>query len=181
MILELKAHEQRRVRKLHRRLTKNLNRRIRYAEQRGRTYTPDKEIIQKRLYCFFLMDTLKRYFLRDFAFLRDTNCWRKQEGYCDISPPEPSEITGILDGSFPVELLPDELTDCEPDELDEENDDWWETVRNEGQLLDYLEGTGFYGWSVSLYEYKTYYYVFHDAGVSEYDTYREAKKQIRWA
>ena len=45
MILELKAHEQRRVRKLHRRLTKNLNRRIRYAEQRGRTYTPDKEII----------------------------------------------------------------------------------------------------------------------------------------
>ena len=142
MILELRAHEQRRVRKLHLRLTKNLNQRRRYAEQRGRTYTPDKETIQKRLYCFFLMDTLQRYFLRDLAFLRDANCWNKQEGYCDISPPEPSEITGILEGSFPVELLPDALPDCEPDELDEENDDWWETVRNEGQQYPGLNSFG---------------------------------------
>ena len=49
------------------------------------------------------------------------------------------------------------------------------------KIVGNLEGTGFYGWSVSLYEYKTYYYVFHEAGVTEYDTYREAKKQIRWA
>jgi len=181
MILELKAHEQRRVRKLHRKLTKNLNQRKRYAERRGRTFTPDKEPIRKRLYCAYLMDTLQRYYLRDLAFLRDPHCWTKQHGYCDISSPEQEEVMTLLAGTFPLELLPDEPTNLEPDEPDEESEDWWEHLRENGQLLDYLEGTGFYGWSVSLYEYKGYYYVFHEAGVSEYDTYREAKKQIRWA
>jgi hypothetical protein len=181
MIFELKAHEQRRVRKLHQKITRSLNQRRRYAEQRGRIFKPDQDSIQKRFYCYYLKKSLDRYYLRDLAFLRDPECWGKQEGYCDISSPESAETREFLGGSFPAELLPDELPDPEEDELGDEYEDWERYIRDEGQLLDSLEGTGFYGWSVSLYEYKSYYYVFHEAGFSEYDTYREAKKQIRWA
>ncbi|MBT6727327.1 MAG: hypothetical protein HN867_14620 [Deltaproteobacteria bacterium] len=43
-----------------------------------------------------------------------------------------------------------------------------------------MEGTAFTEWQVDLYEYKDNHYVFHDAEVDAYDTYREAKKQTRW-
>lgn len=39
--MDLKAYEKRRVRELYRRITKNLNSRRRYAERKGRSYTPD--------------------------------------------------------------------------------------------------------------------------------------------
>ena len=39
--MDLKAYEKRRVRDLYRRITKNLNSRRRYAERKGRSYTPD--------------------------------------------------------------------------------------------------------------------------------------------
>jgi len=35
-----------------------------------------------------------------------------------------------------------------------------------------MEGTGFTAWQVDLYYYLGTYYVFHDAVVDEYDTYR---------
>ena len=39
--MDLKANEKRRVRELYRRITKNLNSRRRYAERKGRSFTPD--------------------------------------------------------------------------------------------------------------------------------------------
>ena len=39
--MDLKAYEKRRVRELYRRITKNLNSRRRYAERKGRSFTPD--------------------------------------------------------------------------------------------------------------------------------------------
>ena len=41
--MDLKAYEKRRVRELYRRITKNLNSRRRYAERKGRSFTPDQE------------------------------------------------------------------------------------------------------------------------------------------
>ena len=166
--MDLKAYEKRRVRELYRRITKNLNSRRRYAERKGRTFTPDPESIRKRFYCYYLLDTLDRFYLRDLAFLRDPDCWKKKDGFCDISFPESSERSELLGNSF-------------SDEPNEESEDWWDFLRENANHLDSLEGTGFTGWQVDLYEYKGTYYVFHEAGVDEYDTYREAKKQIRWA
>ena len=40
--MDLKAYEKRRVRELYRRITRNLNRRRRYAERKGRSFTPDQ-------------------------------------------------------------------------------------------------------------------------------------------
>jgi len=179
--MELKGYEQRRVRELYRRINRNLNQRRRYAEQRGRTFTPDQDSIRKRFYCCYLMDTLDRYYQSDLAFLRDSECWHREEGLCDISSPDSWELKKLLGSSFPEELLPNQVPERDPDEPDEESDDWWEFLRNNANHLDHLEGTGFTGWAVDLYEYKGTYYVFHDAGVDEYDTYREAKKQVRWA
>ena len=85
--MDLKAYEKRRVRELYRRITKNLNSRRRYAERKARRFTPDQESICKRFYCYYLLDTLDRYYHRDLAFLRDPNCRGKQEGFCDISFP----------------------------------------------------------------------------------------------
>ena len=179
--MDLKGYEKRRVRALYRRITRNLNSRRRDATSKGRSFTPDSESIRKRFYCYNLMDTLDRYYLRDLAFLRDPTCWNKQDGFCDISFPEPLERSELLGSSFPEELLPEQLSENDPDEPNEESDDWWEFLRQNADHLDSLEGAGFTGWQVDLYEYKGTYYVFHDAGVDEYDTYREAKKQIRWA
>ena len=173
--MDLKAYEKRRVWELYRRITKNLNSRRRYAERKGCSFTPDQESIRKRFYCYYLLDTLDRY------YLRDPDCWDKKDGFCDISFPESSERGELLRSSFPEELLPEQLPESDPDEPNEESDDWWEFLRENADHLDSLEGTGFTGWQVDLYEYKGTYYVFHEAGVSEYDTYREAKKQIRWA
>ena len=72
--MDLKAYEKRRVRGLYRRITKNLNSRRRYAERKGRSFTPDQESIRKRFYCYCLLDTLDRYYFRDLAFLRDPDC-----------------------------------------------------------------------------------------------------------
>ena len=179
--MDLKAYEKRRVRELYRRITKNLNSRRRYAERKGRSFTPDQESIRKRFYCYYLLDTLDRFYLRDLAFLRDPNCWDKKDGFCDISFPESSERGELLRSSFPEELLPEQLPERDPDEPNEESEDWWDFLRENADHLDSLEGTGFTGWQVDLYEYKGTYYVFHEAGVDEYDTYREAEKQIRCA
>ena len=73
------------------------------------------------------------------------------------------------------------MQEGDPDESDEESEDWREFPRENANHLDSLEGTGFAGWQVDLHEYKGTYHVFHDTRVDEYDTYREAKKQIRWA
>ena len=97
--MDLKAYEKRRVRELYQRITKNLNSRRRYAERKGRSFTPDQEAIRKRFYCYYLLDTLDRFYLRDLAFLRDPNCWDKQEGFCDISFPESSERGELLRSS----------------------------------------------------------------------------------
>ena len=67
--MDLKAYEKRRVRELYRRITKNLNSRRRYAERKGSSFTPDQETIRKRFYCYYLLDTLDRFYLRDLAFL----------------------------------------------------------------------------------------------------------------
>ena len=103
--MDLKACEKRRVRELYRRITKNLNSRRRYAERKGRSFTPDQESIRKRFYCYYLLDTLDRFYLRDLAFLRDPDCWHKKEGFSDISFPESSERGELLGSSFPEELL----------------------------------------------------------------------------
>ena len=66
-----------------------------------------------------------------------------------------------------------------PDEPDEESEDWWEFFWENTNHLDSLEGAGFTGWQVDLYEYKGTYYVFHDAKADEYDTYREAKNRYK--
>ena len=83
--MDLKAYEKRRVRELYRRITKNLNSRRRYAERMGRSFTPDQETIRKRFYCYYLLDTLDRFYLRDLPFLRDPDCWHKKEEFSDIS------------------------------------------------------------------------------------------------
>ena len=98
--MDLKAHEKRRVRELYRRTIRNLNSRRRYAERKGRKFTPDQESICKRFYCYYLLDTLDRYYLRDLALLRDPNCRCKQEGFCDISFPESSERGELLGSLF---------------------------------------------------------------------------------
>ena len=72
--MDLEAYEKRRVRELYRRITKNLNSRRRYAERKGRRFSPDRESIRKRFYCYYLLDTLDRYYFRDLAFLRDPDC-----------------------------------------------------------------------------------------------------------
>ena len=100
--MDLKGYEKRRVRELYRRITRNLNSRRRYAERKGRRFIPDSESIRKRFYCYNLMDTLDRYYLRDLAFLRDPNCWEKQEGFCDISFPESLERSELLGRSMSV-------------------------------------------------------------------------------
>ena len=110
--MDLKGYEKRRVRELYRRITRNLNSRRRYAERKGRSFIPDSESIWKRFYYYNLMDTLDKYYLRDLAFLRDPNCWDKQDGFCDISFPESSERSDLLGSSFPEELL-----DCEDTDL----------------------------------------------------------------
>ena len=167
--MDLKAFEKRRVRGLHRRIIRNLNSRRRYAERKGRGFTPDSESIRKQCYCYYLLDTLDCFYLRDQAFLRDPDCWHKKERFSDISFPESSELRELLGRSLPE------------NEPDEKSEDWWEFLRENTNHLDSLEGNSFTGWQMDLYEYKGTYYVFHEAGVDEYDTYREAKKQIRWA
>ena len=107
--MDLKAYEKRRVRELHRRITRNLNSRRRYAERKGRSFTPDQGSIRKRFYCYCLLDTLARYYFRDLAFLRDPDCWNKEQGFCDISFPESSERSELLGVAFPEELLPEQL------------------------------------------------------------------------
>ena len=113
-----------------------------------------QESIQKRFYCYNLMDTLDRYYLRDLAFLRDPDCWHKKEGFSDISFPESSERRELLGSALPEELLPEQLPESDPDEPDEESEDWWEFLRENTNHLDSLEGAGFTGWQVDLYEYK---------------------------
>ena len=81
--MDLKAFEKRRVRGLHRRIIRNLNSRRRYAERKGRGFTPDSESIRKQ--CYYLLDTLDCFYLRDQAFLRDPDCWHKKERFSDIS------------------------------------------------------------------------------------------------
>ena len=71
--MDLKAYEKRGVRELYWRITKNLNSQ-RYAERKGRRLTPNQESIRKRFYCYSLINTLDRYYLRYLAFLRDPNC-----------------------------------------------------------------------------------------------------------
>ena len=78
------------------------------------------------------MDTLDLYYHRDLAFLRDPNCWGKQEGFCDISFTESSERAELLGSSFPEELLPEQLPESDPDEPNEESDDWWELLSTVG-------------------------------------------------
>ena len=112
------------MRGLHRRITRNLNSRRRYAERKGRGFTPDQKSIQKRFYCYYLLETLDRFYLRDLAFLRDPDCWHKKEGFCDISFPESSERRELLGSSFLEELLPEQLPESDPDEPDEESEDW---------------------------------------------------------
>ncbi len=119
--MDLKAYEQRRVQELYRRITKNLNSRRRYAERKGRSFAPDSESIRMRLYCYYLLDTLDQFYLRNLAFLRDPDCWNKEQGFCDISFPESSESGELLGGSFPEELLPEQLPESEPDEPNEES------------------------------------------------------------
>ena len=69
--MDLEAYEKRRVRELYQGITKNLNSRRRYAERKGRSFTPDQESIRKRFHCYYLLETLERFYLRDLAFLRD--------------------------------------------------------------------------------------------------------------
>ena len=123
--MDLKAFEKRRVRGLHRRIIRNLNSRRRYAERKGRGFTPDSESIRKQFYCYYLLDTLDCFYLRDQAFLRDPDCWDKEEGFCDISFPESSERSELLGSSFPEELLPEQLPESDPDEPDEESEELW--------------------------------------------------------
>ena len=99
--MDLKAYEKRRVRELHRRITRNLNSRRRYAERKGRSFAPYSESIRKRFYCYYLLDTLDRFYFRDLAFLRDPDCLNKEEGFCDISFPESSERGELLGSHFP--------------------------------------------------------------------------------
>ena len=75
--MDLKAFEKRRVRGLYRRIIRNLNSRRRYAERKGRGFTPDSESIQKQ--CYYLLDTLDCFYLRDQAFHRDPDCWHKKK------------------------------------------------------------------------------------------------------
>ena len=172
--MDLKAFEKRRVRGLHRRITRNLNSRRRYAERKGRGFTPDSESIRKQ--CYYLLDTLDCFYLRDQAFLRDPDCWHKKERFCDISLPKSSERRELLGSSFPEELLPEPLPENEPYEKSE---DWWEFLRENTNHLDSLEGNSYTGWQVGLYEYKDTYYIFHDIRVDEYDIYREAKNRYK--
>ena len=162
--MDLKAFEKRRV-GLHRRIIRNLNSRRRYAERKGRGFTPDSESIRKQCYCYYLLDTLDCFYLRDQAFLRDPDCWHKKERFSDISFPESSELRELLGRSLPE------------NEPDEKSEDWWEFLRENTNHLDSLEGNSFTGWQVDLYEYKDTYYIFHDARVNEYDIYREAKNR----
>ena len=163
--MDLKAFEKRRVRGLHRRIIRNLNSRRRYAERKGRGFTPDSESIRKQCYCYYLLDTLDCFYLRDQAFLRDPDCWHKKERFSEISFPESSELRELLGSSLPE------------NEPDEKSEDWWEFLRENTKHLDSLEGNSFTGWQVDLYEYKDTYYIFHDARVNEYDIYREAKNR----
>ena len=163
--MDLKAYEKRRVRELHRRIIRNLNSRRRYAERKGRGFTPDSESIRKQCYCYYLLDTLDCFYLRDQAFLRDPDCWHKKERFSDISFPESSELRELLGRSLPE------------NEPDEKSEDWWEFLRENTNHLDSLEGNSYTGWQVDLYEYKDTYYIFHDARVNEYDIYREAKNR----
>ena len=130
--MDLKAYEKRRVRELHRRIIRNLNSRRRYAERKGRSFTPYQESIRKRFYCYCLLDTLDRYYFRDLAFLRDPDCQNKEQGFCDISFPESSERSELLGSSSPEELLPEQLPESDPDEFNKESDDWWEFLSTVG-------------------------------------------------
>ena len=152
--MDLKAYEKRRVRGLYRRITRNLNSRRHYADRQGHSFIPDSESIQKRFYCYNLMDTLDRYYLRDLAFLRDPDCWHKKEGFSDISFPESLERRELLGSALPEELLPEQLPESDPDEPDEESEDWQEFLQENTNHLDSLESAGFTGWQVDLYEYK---------------------------
>ena len=143
--MDLKAYKKRRVQELFRRITRNLDSRRRYAERKGSSFTPDQETIRKRFYCYYLLDTLDRFYLRDLAFLRGPNCWDKQESFCDISFPESSERSELLGSSFPEELLPEQLPESNPDEPDEESEDWWEFLRENADHLESLKGTSFTG------------------------------------
>ena len=151
--MDLKAFEKRRVRGLYRRIIRNLNSRRRYAERKGRGFTPDSESIRKQ--CYYLLDTLDCFYLRDQAFLRDPDCWHKKERFSEISFPESSELRELLGSSLPE------------NELDEKSEDWWEFLRENTNHLDSLEGNSFTGWQVDLYEYKDTYYIFHDARVDD--------------
>ena len=174
--MDLKAFELRRTRGLHRRIIRNLNSRRRYAQRKGRGFTPDSESIQKRFYCYYLLDTLDCFYLRDQAFHRDPDCWHKKKRFCDISFLESSERRELLGSSFPEELLPEPLPENEPYEKSEY---WWEFLRGNTNHLDSLEGNSYTEWQVDLYEYKGTYYIFHDARVDEYDIYREAKNRYK--
>ena len=109
------------------------------------------------------------------GFLR-TRLLNREEGFV-TSVSQLSE-RGAL-GFISEELLPEQLPESDPDEPNEKSEDWWEYLRENADHLDSLEGTCFIGWQVDLYEYKGTYCVFHDAGVDEYDTYRDAKNTYK--
>ena len=64
----------------------------------------------------------------------------------------------------------------------EEEEDEWEKIRNEGDLIAEQEwdsgGPGAGAGVVSVYEFEGKYYVDHDAGIDEYETKEEALSQI---
>ena len=180
--MELSDYELQLVHDLFEEISTNIKDRQALSGQRryGRTvppYFPNPETIKKRLYCWFLDNSLDEYLLEDLAFLRDPDGFNKPEEERDFAPPREGEFERLIDGFFPLELIP-KLAEVEPDEDDP---DWWDYVMEHATHLHHLEGTGFYGWVVDLYEYKERYFVQHEAGVNWYDTYKEAKAQLREA
>ena len=171
--MDLKAYEKRRVRELHRRITRTST--AEDATERNRTFTPDQESIRKRFYCYYLLDTLDRFYLRDLLFSgTQTAGTSKRVSVTSVSR---NRWTGRATRKFiswgtTARAIAREWS-------------WWakwreedcDFLRENANHLDSLEGTGFTGWQVDLYEYKGTYYVFHEAGVDEYDTYREPRSR----
>jgi len=175
--MELSNQERQRVEDLYAKIDHRINM-SRYGHKLRKTkYVPSEFTIKKRLYCWFLVNDLDRYLLDDLAFLRDPDGYLKPREEKDFSPPREGEVEAFLDGVFPMELIPEP----EPVEPDEDSEEWWPFILENAEHLDHLEGTGFYGWEVDLYEYKGRYFVCHEAGVTEYDNYEKAKAQIREA
>ena len=90
----------------------------------------------------------------DYIRRLSVDCWHQKERLSDISLPKSSERRELLGSALPEKLLPEQLPESDPDEPDEESEDWWEFLRENTNHLDSLEGAGFTGWQVDLYEYK---------------------------